>query len=135
MGALVWLHLVGAGLWLGGLASLAVVILTALRTLPRESFRLLVRRVGWTFAALSAVSWLLIGGSGIALAVRLGWPSLVVLKTAVGAALLLASALHVLTGRLTASRPAVTVSRGLAVLVFAGTLWIFWLGVEVALAS
>ncbi|MBO0686237.1 MAG: hypothetical protein J2P45_24070 [Candidatus Dormibacteraeota bacterium] len=135
MGALVWLHLVGAGLWLGGLATLAVVILTALRTLPRESFRLLVRRVGWTFAALSAVSWLLIGASGLALAVRLGWPSLVVLKTAVGAALLLASGLHVLTGRLTASRPAVTVSRGLAVLVFAGTLWIFWLGVQVAEAT
>lgn len=135
MGALVWLHLVGAGLWLGGLATLAIVILTAYRTLPRESFRLLVRRVGWTFAALSAVSWLLVGASGIALAFSLGWPSLVVLKTGLGAALVLASAVHVLTGRLTSSRIAVTASRSLAVLVFAGTLWIFWLGVQVAEAS
>jgi hypothetical protein len=129
---LVWLHLVGAALWLGGLATLAATVLAAYRVLARESFRLLVRRVGWTFAGLSAVAWLLIGGSGIALAFGVGWPRLVVVKTGLAAAVLAATALHVATARLTESRLAVTVSRALAVLVFAGTLVAFWLGVQVA---
>jgi hypothetical protein len=129
---LVWLHLVGAALWLGGLVTLAAAVLVAYRALPRDSFRLLVRRLGWTFAGLSALAWLLIGSSGIALAFGLGWPRLVVVKTGLAVALLAATALHVATGRLRESRLAVTVSRALAVLVFAGTLVIFWLGVRVA---
>jgi hypothetical protein len=40
--------------------------------------------------------------------------------------------LHVLTGRVTASRLAVVTSRTLALAVFGGTLLISWLGVRAA---
>jgi hypothetical protein len=95
-------------------------------------FRTLVRQAGWAFAGLSTVAWLLIGGSGLLMAGRLGWPALVRLKTALAGAVLVATLLHVATGRLTASRLAAVTSRGLALLVFAGTLAIFWLGVQAA---
>ena len=127
-----WLHLVGAALWLGGLVTLAVTVVVALRTLPRELFRAFVRRAGWAFAALSAVAWLMIGVSGIVLAGQANWPALVRDKAVLGAAVLAAAAVHVVTGRLTASRVAIVTSRTLALLVFLGTLAIFWLGVEAA---
>jgi putative copper resistance protein D len=132
---LVWLHLVGAAIWLGGLVTLAVTVLVALRTLPRPEFRALVRRVGWAFAALSAAAWLSIGVSGVVLAGRLGWPAPIRIKAVLGAALVAATLLHVLTGRLTASRLAVVASRTLALLVFLGTLAVFWLGVQVAAST
>lgn len=132
MTVLVWLHLIGAALWLGGLVTLAVAVLVAVRTLPSETFRAFVRRAGWAFAGQSAVAWLLVAGSGLLMAGRLGWPDLVRVKTGLGVALVAATALHVVTGRLTASRPAVTVSRVLAGLVFGGTLAAFWLGVQIA---
>jgi hypothetical protein len=51
----------------------------------------------------------------------------------IGAGIVLAATiLHVLTGRRTTSRLAVATSRTLALLVLAGTLVIFWLGVEAA---
>jgi hypothetical protein len=130
--ALVWLHLVGAALWLGGLVMLAVTIVVAVRTMPRELFRAFVRRAAWAFAALSVVAWLLIGVSGIVLAGQAGWPAVVRAKTVLGAAILAAAAVHVVTGRLTASRLAIVTSRTLALLIFLGTLAIFWLGVEAA---
>lgn len=129
MGVLIWLHLVGAALWLGGLVTLATAVLVALRVLPREMFRGFVRQTGWAFAGLSAVAWLLIAVSGLVMAGQLGWPAPVRAKTAVAGGVLTATVLHVLTGRLTTSRAAVLTSRALAVLVFGGTLWIFWLGV------
>lgn len=132
MAALIWLHLVGAALWLGGLVTLAVTVVVALRTLPRELFRGFVRQVGWAFAALSALAWLLIGVSGILMAGRAGWPEVVRVKTFLGVAILAASALHVVTGRLTTSPPAIVTSRALALAVFVGTLAIFWLGVQAA---
>src|SRR5215470_17890334 len=125
MAVLLWLHLVGAALWLGGLVALAMAVLVALRTLPSEMFRVFVRHAGWAFAGLSTLACLLIAG-------RLGWPELVRIKTAVAGALLAATALHVVTGRVPASRLAVATSRALAVLIFGGTLVIFWLGVEAA---
>jgi len=132
MTVLVLLHLAGASLWLGGLVTLALAVVVALRALPRESFRPFVRQAGWAFAGLSAVSWLLIGVSGALMGDRLGWPAPVQTKAALGAAVLVAAALHVVTGRLTASRAAVLTSRALAALVFAGTLVVFWLGVQVS---
>src|SRR5215469_3263944 len=125
MAVLVMLHLVGAALWLGGLVTLAVAVLVALRTLPSATFRAFVRRAGWAFAGQSTVAWLLMAG-------RLGWPAPVRVKTALGGALVAATALHVVTGRLTAWRPAVMASRALALLVFGGTLAAFWLGVQIA---
>ncbi|HYY99891.1 MAG TPA: hypothetical protein VFA92_00215, partial [Candidatus Binatia bacterium] len=38
MTVLVWLHLVGASLWLGGLVTLAVAVPVAARTVPRDAF-------------------------------------------------------------------------------------------------
>jgi hypothetical protein len=132
---LVLLHLVGAAIWLGGLVTLAVAVLVALRTLPRPEFRALVRRVGWAFAGLSAVAWLLIGVSGVLLAGQQGWPAPVRTKAALGVALLAATLLHVLAGRLTTSRLAIVASRTLALLVFLGTLAAFWLGVQVGVGT
>lgn len=130
MAVLTWVHLVGAGLWLGGLATLAVAVLVALRTLPRELFRAFVRRAGWAFAGLSALAWLLIAVSGLVMAARLGWPAPVRVKTAVAGGILAATVAHVLTGRFPTSRTAVMTSRTLALLIFGGTLLVFWLGVE-----
>jgi uncharacterized membrane protein len=86
MAVLIWLHIVGAALWLGGLVTLSMAFLVALRTLPREMFRAFVRRTGWAFAALSALAWLLIGASGVLMAGQLGWPALVRIKTALSGA-------------------------------------------------
>src|SRR5215469_12986196 len=113
MAVLTWLHLVGAALWLGGLVTLAMAVLIALRTLPRELSRVFVRRAAWGFAALSGAAWLLIGASGLALAERSDWPALVRLKAVLGGALLVATVLHVVTGRLTTSRLATMTSRTL----------------------
>jgi putative copper export protein len=132
MAVLVWIHLVGAALWLGGLATLALAVLVALRTLPRELFRAFVRRAGWAFAILSAGAWLLIGATGLLMAAQLGWPALVRVKTVVASIVLAATILHVLTSRRTTSRLVVATSRTLALLVLAGTLVIFWLGVQAA---
>jgi copper transport protein len=132
MTLLLWLHLVGAALWLGGLAMLALAVVAALRTLERQAARSFIRLAGWGFAGLSALAWLLIGISGLLLAQRQGWPAPVRIKTAVAVAVVLASVLHVLTGRRTWSRPALLASRALALLVFGGTLAIFWLGVQAA---
>jgi hypothetical protein len=130
MAVLVWIHLLGAALWLGGLVTLAMAVVVALRTLPRETFRAFVRRAGWAFAGLSAFAWLLIAASGLPMAGQLGWPATVRIKTVLAGALVAATVLHVLTGRLTTSRLAVVTSRMLALLVFGGTLAIFWLGVQ-----
>jgi uncharacterized membrane protein len=131
MTVLVWLHLVGASLWLGGLVTLAVAVLVAARTVARDAFGRFVRAAGWTFAGLSGLAWALLAVSGLVLAARLGWPALAVAKGALGGGLLAAAALHVLTGR-SARRPLVLVSRVLAVLLLIGTLVAFWLGVQLA---
>lgn len=135
MAVLIWLHLLGAALWLGGLVTLAMAVLVAHRALPAETFRPFVRQAGRAFAGLSALAWLLIGVPGIVLAERLGWPGPVRLKAALGVAILVASALHVVLGRRTSSRAAITTSRALAVLILAGTLLVFWLGVRASTGS
>lgn len=53
-------------------------------------------------------------------------------KAVLAGAILAATALHVVTGRLTTSRAAVVTSRTLALLVLAGTVLVFWLGVQVS---
>jgi len=132
MSLLLWLHLVGAAIWLGGLTALAVAVVTGSRTLPREPFRRFVRTLGWAFAGLSALAWVLIAVPGLIMAAALRWPELAVAKTGLGAAILLASGLHVATARLTASRLAIVTSRALALAIFVATLAVFWLGVQLA---
>lgn len=129
---LIFLHLVGASVWLGGLVTLAAVIVVAFRSLEREAFRLLVRRAGWAFAGLSAGAWLLLAASGLALAYQHRWPELAVVKAILGGAVLLAAVAHVFTGRRSGSRPFVVVSRTLSLLIFAATLTLYWLGVKLA---
>lgn len=130
--ALDFVHLLGAALWLGGLATLATVVVVAQRTLERDDFRLLVRRAGWAFAALSAGAWTLLAASGLALAIRHGWPQPAVVKAVLGGAVLVAAGAHVLTGRRRDSRPFLIVSRTLSPLIFAATLALYWLGVKLA---
>ncbi len=127
-----WLHLVGAAVWLGGLVTLTAAILVALRTLPREEFRGFVRSTGRAFAGIAVAAWLLIGVSGLFMAGSLHWPRLAVDKAWLGGLLIVATGAHTVTGMRTESRVLVMTSRFLAVLVFLGTLWIFWLGVRLA---
>jgi len=54
MAVLGWLHLVGAALWVGALITLAMAVLVAVLTMPRELFRSFMRHAGWAFAAVSA---------------------------------------------------------------------------------
>ena len=78
MDFLVWLHVVGAALWLGGLVTLAVAVLVAFRSLPREQARLFVRNAGRAFAIVSVVAWILLAVSGLTFASQRHWPQLVV---------------------------------------------------------
>jgi hypothetical protein len=132
MRVLLWLHLIGASLWLGGLATLAIAVVVGSRTLARNLFQQFVRKVGWTFAGLSALAWLLIGVPGVAMAVTLHWPQLAVAKSELGVGIVLLSAAHVATARLTSSPLARIASRALALVIFAATLSVFWLGVQLA---
>jgi putative copper export protein len=129
---LLWVHLLGAALWLGGLVTLALAVVLAFRTLPREHARAYVRSAGRAFAALSAVAWLLLAVSGLPFAAQRHWPQLVLEKVGLAVVVLLATVVHTLLGMRTASRPAVLASRALSVLIFAGTLYLFWMGVELA---
>lgn len=127
-----FLHLLGAALWLGGLATLAVVLVVARSSLDQPAFRLLARRAGRAFAGLSALAWALLAGSGLALGFHRGWPGVVVLKLGLGAGVILAAVVHSLAGMRTGSRAAVGISRALSALIFAATLVLFWLGVRAA---
>lgn len=131
-GFLDFVHLLGAAVWLGGLVMLALVILVAYRALEREAFRTLVPRAGWAFAWLSAGAWLLLAASGLTLAVRRGWPFLAVVKAVLGGTVIIAAAAHIFAGRRRGSRPLVMLSRTLALLIFAATLALYWLGVQLA---
>lgn len=132
MDFLVWLHVVGAALWLGGLVTLAVAVLVAFRSLPREQARLFVRNAGRAFAIVSVVAWILLAVSGLTFASQRHWPQLVVEKIGLAAAVVVATVAHTLLGRQAASRAAVMVSRALSVLILAGTLYLFWMGVRLA---
>lgn len=132
MQVLVWIHLVGASLWLGGLVMLAAAVLVARRTLPRDDFRRFVRATGRTFAGISLVAWLLIGVSGILMADQLGWPQLAVRKAILAGFVVAGTVAHSLTGMHTNSRVLVAISRLLALLILIGTLVLFWQGVRLA---
>jgi len=132
MDVVLWLHLLGAATWLGGLVMLGAGVVVAFRTLPREQARPLVARLGRTFGLVAAGAWVLIAASGLALAAARGWSQLLVWKTALAVLVMLASAAHVYTGRSTDSRPLILASRALAGFILAGTLALFYLGVRVA---
>jgi putative copper export protein len=134
-------HLVAAGVWLGGMTMLAVVAVVAARTLDREAFRLLMGRAGRAFAALSVVAWLALAVSGAAMA----WPRLhhslaeltstafgttLALKTGLAVGVVLLTVAHSLAGRRPGSRASIVASRALSPLILLGTVAIFWLAVR-----
>lgn len=137
-----YLHLIGASLWLGGLAALAVTVLSAARALEPPAFREFIRTTGWALVGLFGLAWGLLGVSGLVLAGPLlqSWPTLpeagrgrlLLAKIVLSGLLLAGSAAHVVSGRRTGSRTARVVSRLLAVAIFAVSLVVFWLGVRLA---
>lgn len=78
------------------------------------------------------MAWGVLGVTGLALATEHGWSPLLVGKTILSVTVVLMAVGHVWLGTRTGSRPALIASRTLAALVLAGTLLIFWLGVNVA---
>ena len=135
-----WLHVVAAGIWLGGLVLLAVVAVVGLRRLERDAFRRLLAGVGRSFGVLSGLVWLLLAISGFALArarvasfadlPRTPAGRLVETKVSLSVLVIAAAAVHTVLGRRTESRSAIIVSRALAILIFAATLVLYYLGVR-----
>lgn len=127
-----YLHLLGAATWLGGLIWLGVSTVIAARSLPREQFRPLVRRLGRGFVAVSVLAWILIASTGLGFAFQRGWPGLVIIKVVLASLVVAATAAHVVTGARPASRGAAVISRTLSGLILLGTLALFWIGVQLA---
>ena len=130
MAVLLWLHIIAAAIWLGGLVMLAVAVVAALRTLEREQFRAFIRVAARVFAGLALVAWLLLGATGLAMAERRGWSRLLVDKTGLAVLVVVLTVVHTLLGMRTGSRAAVMASRTVAVLIFLATLGIFWMAVN-----
>ena len=128
----VFVHLLGAALWLGGLVFLAALVLVSYRSLEREQFRAVARLAGRTFAGVSVLAGLLLAVSGLVLGGDLGWSRLVLDKLGLGIALVVVTGLHALTGRRTDSLPLVMTSRALALVIFLVTLLAFARGVRMA---
>lgn len=120
---------------------LAIVTMSAIRTLDRTAFRALIRRVGRAFFVGSLIAWAVLAASGVVMAAaRLH--SLDDLTTSVfGRTLTLKSGLFVLVivatiahtvagGR--ASPGAIRLSRVLSPLILLSTLVIFYLAARLA---
>jgi copper transport protein len=137
-----WVHLIAAGFWLGGLIMLAIVSLSALRSVDRQTFRLLIRRIGRAFLLGSVIAWALLAVSGLAMAdARLSSIGALA-ATAYGRTLTAKSVLFVLAivatvahtvagGR--SSAMAVRLSRVLSPVILVLTLAIFYLAVRLTI--
>ena len=119
---------------------LAVVAIVSSRTLDRATFRRLMSVVGRAFAVGSAIAWLLIAVSGVAMAwPRLGYSlsglstsfgHLLEAKTGLAAVAVVLTGVHTLAGRRPDSRGATTLSRAISPILFVLTVAIFWLAVR-----
>ena len=134
-----WLHLVAAAFWLGGLSMLAIVTMSAIRTMDRAAFRALIRRVGRAFFAGSLIAWAVLVASGLALATARVHSINDLTVSAYGRTLALKSVLFVLVITATiahtvaggrASPSAIRLSRILSLLILLLTLVIFFLAVR-----
>jgi copper transport protein len=137
-----WLHLIAAGFWIGGLVMLAIVTMAARAAVDRETFRLLIRRIGRAFLVGSMIAWALLAVSGLAMA-RTRVQSISALgSTAYGRTLAAKSLLFLLAilgtvghtaagGR--SSPIAIRVSRLLSPIILLLTLAIFYLAVRLAM--
>lgn len=134
-----WLHLVAAGFWLGGLAMLAIVTMSALRVVDRPTFRGLIRRVGRAFLAGSVLAWIVLAGSGLAMATtrvrsidaltHSAYGRTLTLKSVLFVIVVLASIAHTVAGG-RSSPAAIRTSRVLSPLILLLTLAIFYLAVR-----
>lgn len=134
-----WLHLVAAAFWLGGLVMLAIVTISSLRVVDRITFRALIRRVGRAFLVGSLIAWAVLGVSGVALAsARLGatinltgtsFGRTLIAKTVLFAIAIAATLAHTVAGG-RSSAVAVRLSRALSPFIFLLTLAIFYLAVR-----
>ena len=110
--------------------TLGVAVFAGLRTLDRDQFRRLIRTAGRGFAVVSAVAWLVLGATGLALAQTHGWSRLLVDKTVLAVIVVLMAVAHTVLGMRTGSRAAVMASRTLAVAILVATLAIYWMAVN-----
>lgn len=140
----VWLfiHLVAAAYWLGGLILLAVVAVVARRHLDAAAFRNLMAGAGRAFLAGSVVAWLAIAVSGAAMATShlhgLGelrttsWGNTLETKTSLALLAVALTAAHSVAGGRNRSPAWVTASRFLSPMILIVTLAIFYLAVRLS---
>jgi putative copper export protein len=136
-----WLHLIAAAYWLGGLIMLAIVTMSAIRTLERTAFRALIRRVGRAFFAGSLIAWAVLAVSGVAMATaRLhsigdltasAYGRTLALKSSLFVLVIIATIAHTVAGG-RASPGTLRLSRVLSPLILLFTLAIFFLAVRLA---
>lgn len=134
-----WLHLVAAAFWLGGLVMLAIVTMSAVRSMDRPTFRALLRRVGRAFFAGSVIAWAVLTLSGVAMAsshlrslgdlAATGYGRTLALKSFLFALVIIGTIAHTIAGASTSPR-AVRLSRVLSPLILLLTLAIFFLAVR-----
>lgn len=138
----VWrlVHLVAAAYWLGGLIVLAVVAVTARRTLDLEAFRKVMASAGRAFLAGSVIAWLAIAVSGVAMASShlhslddlhaTTWGQTLEAKTGLAVAAVILATAHSVAGGRNRSRGWVTASRVLSPIILLVTLGIFYFAVR-----
>lgn len=135
MSFLLFLHLLAAAFWLGGLLMLPLAVIPAVRLPEREAGRFVIRRLGWSFAAGAGVAWLLLLVTGVVMA-RSHLSSLSDLgtthfgrtledKSGLAIIALAAAVAHVVTGR-SGSRTLIRTSRALALVTLLATLGVFY---------
>lgn len=130
---LLFLHLLAAAFWLGGLLLLPVVVFEGRRTLEREPFQRLLRATGRAFSLGSILAWATLGITGYLLARQhlrgiedlssTAFGQRLSLKIALAAGALMAALLHTATAR-ARSRALLMFSR-----VLAGATLLLTLGV------
>lgn len=109
---------------------LGIALVAAHRTLDPDHFRAFIRRAGRIFGGVSIAAWVVIAASGLGMASQRGWSRLLVDKTELAGLVVVMTVAHVVLGRRTGSRPAIVTSRVLGLLVLAGTLGVYWMGVN-----
>jgi putative copper export protein len=123
-----WLHLLAAGFWLGGLVFLALVVI-ALRG-DRDLLRSVIGPVGRAFGYGAIVAWILLGATGLVLSDG-DWSPTLLTKTGLAALAVVSGAAHVVTGR-SKERSLLTVSRSMAGVTFLATLAVFLLATRLS---
>ena len=136
-----WLHLLAAAFWLGGLVMLAIVTMSALRVVDRGTFRQLIRRVGRAFLVGSVIAWAVLAISGISMAVArvhsvndltgTSFGRTLSIKTGLFLLAILATIAHTWSGGRD-SAGAIRLSRVLSPVILLLTLAIFYLAVRLA---